>query len=60
MMRIFHTIVATANNHMLIGVQIEVSSGVNLKIALDHQSTILWIIGNQLAYRCCHGVTGCH
>lgn len=60
MVRVFATTVATADNHMLIGVQVEVSSSVNFKVALDYQTTFRWIIGDQLAHRRCHDVTGCH
>ena len=60
MVSVFTIAVATLDNHMLIRTQIEVAGGVDREVALHDQTAIHWVIGNQLAHRCCHGVARSH
>lgn len=52
-------IVAATKHHVSIRIEVQVSSGVNLKIALDHKTTVHGVIRNKLTNRCLHHVLGC-
>lgn len=58
-MRIVLTVVATTKHHVPIGIEVQISSCVNLKIALYHETTVHGIIRNKLANRRLHHVLGC-